>query len=159
MSIENIYNASDHFYPAFQVSMLHVRKCQGRFFSPALGKTRRIGGSFFFTAYTARYESINLLITGLCSTRGDREAISVCAKYRYLVRVRLGTNTKRDTTQSTRDRYKDPENNSITCHVETRGAIRGEPFPSISTCCRETDRLTSSRIKRTHSALRVLPIS
>jgi len=75
----------------------------------------------FFSQRIQRDTSRLIYYTGLCSTRGDREAISICAKYRYLVRVRLKTNTKRDTTQSTRDRYEDPENNSITCHVETRG--------------------------------------
>lgn len=123
-------------------------------------KTRRIGASFFSRCiFTARYESINLLITELCSTRGDREEISICAKHRYLVRVRLRTNTKRDTAQSTRDRYEDPEDNSITCHVEIWGAIRRAPLLSINTYCRETDRLTSNRIKHTHSAFRVPPIS
>lgn len=32
-------------------------------------RTGRIGGSFFFTTYTARYESINLLIAGLLDER------------------------------------------------------------------------------------------
>lgn len=89
----------------------------------------------------------------------DEKHLSVYMNCQFNVslRVRLTPIIKCDTAQSTRDC---PGNNSITCHVEIRGAVRvtlTKYEQKILTAVeRETDRVISNRIKYTHSAFCVL---